>query len=227
VWLRRGFTLVEVLIVVALIALLAGSVAFGPGMLRSSQVRSAATLLVSGVRLGITRANNSGRPVRLVIDFEKRRVLLEEATTRRFVRDSKDIAGGAEVATEEEKTEQEKNDSIVDGPRAPRAQFQPIKELQDPEGGEPGRALGAGVQLISVQTEHDETPITDGRAYVYFWPGGITERAAIHLKRMASDDAGLTVLVSALTGRAKIERGHVELAPVQSDEDGFSEREEE
>jgi hypothetical protein len=34
------------------------------------------------------------------------------------------------------------------------------------------------------------------------------------------------VLVSALTGRAKIERGNVELAPVQSDEDGFSEREE-
>ncbi len=222
----RGFTLVEVLIVVALIALLAGSVMLGPGLLKSTQVRSAATLLVSGVRLGITRANNSGKPVRLVIDFEKRRISLEEAAGSHFVRDKKEVAGGAEASSDAEKEADEKADPILDGPRAPKARFSPIKELQDPEGGEPGRALGNGVQLVWAQTEHDEVPITDGRAYIYFWPGGITERAAIHLKRTSGDDPGLTVMISALTGRAKIERGNVELPPVRTDEE-FSERDEE
>lgn len=211
---------------IALIALLAGGIMFGPGMLRSSQVRATATLLVSGVRLGITRANTSGRPVRLVIDFDKRRVSLEEATTRRFVRDRKDVAGGAEASSDEEREGQEKLDPILEGPRAPRASFQPIPELQD-EGGEPGRPIGAGVRLVSVQTERDEEPITEGRAYIYFWPGGITERAAIQLERTGGDDPGLTVLVSALTGRAKIERGKVALPPVQYDESGFGPREEE
>jgi len=211
--------------VVFLIALLAGGVMLGPGMLRSSQVRAAATLLVSGVRLGITRANNSGRPVRLVVDFEKRRVLLEEASSTRFVRDSKDVAGGAEVSTEAEREAEEERDPIIDGPRAPKASFTPLKELSDPEGGEPGRSLGAGVQLVSVQTERDEEPITEGRGYLYFWPGGLTERAAIQLRRVGSDDPGLTVMVSALTGRATIQRGRIDLPPARED-DGFSEREE-
>lgn len=200
---------------VALIALLGGGVLLGPGLLKSSQVRSAATLLVSGVRLGITRANNSGRPVRLVVDFEAHRVSLEEAASSRFVRDKSDVAGGAEASSESEKAAREAEDPIMEGPRAPRATFTPLKELRDPDGGEtPGRALGNGVELVSVQTERDEDPITEGRAYLYFWPGGITERAAIQLRRKGGDDPGMTVLVSALTGRAKIERGLVELAPV-------------
>lgn len=221
----RGVTLIEVLIVVSLIALLAGGVMLGPGLLRSSQVRATATLIVSGVRLGITRANNSGKPVRLVVDFEKRRILLEEASSKRFVRDSSEVAGGAEAADEQELEKLEETDPILDGPRAPRARFQPIKELRDPEGGDPGRAIAAGVQLMSVQTERDEEPITEGRAYLYFWPGGLTERAAIQLRRAGGDEPGLTVMVSALTGRATIQRGRIEL-PKAREDDGFSEREE-
>jgi general secretion pathway protein H len=222
----RGLTLVEVLIVVSLIALLAGGVMLGPGMLRSTQVRAAATLIVSGVRLGITRANNSGRPVRLVIDFETRRVLLEEATTKGFVRDAEDVAGGAEAANDQERELREETDPILDGPRAPRPRFQVLKELSDPEGGEPGRPVGTGVQLVAVQTERDEEKITAGRAYLYFWPGGLTERASIQLRRGGSgDDPGLTVMVSSLTGRATIQRGQIDLPPARED-DGFSEREE-
>lgn len=221
----RGLTLVEVLIVVVLIALLAGGAILGPGLLRASRVRAAATLIVSGVRLGITRANNSGRPMRLVIDFQERRVLLEEASTRHFVRDVADVTGGAEAADERELEARREADSILDGPRAPRPRFQPIREFSDPEKSTPGREIGAGVELVSVQTDRDETPVREGRAYLYFWPGGITERAAIHFRRSGSDEPGLTVLISSLTGRARIERGSVALEPLRSDQE-FSEREE-
>jgi general secretion pathway protein H len=199
-------TLVEVLIVVALIALLAGATLFGSGMLRNTRLRAGGTLIASAVRLGIAKANNTGRPTRLVLDLDGERVLLEEATSSQMLREKDAPAGGAEVATEAEQAAKAESDRILDGPQAPRAAFRPsAKFAETPE----GRELGSGVDLFTVQTEHDEEPLTSGRAYVYFWPGGVTERAHVQLQQTGSDSA-LTVMVSALTGRTRIERGLVD-----------------
>ena len=100
-------------------------------------------------------------------------------------------------------------------PHAPRATFKPIPSFSDTPS---GRELGSGVDLAQVQTEHDEEPVTSGRAYVYFWPGGITERAYIQLKRPGAEDA-LTVVVSPLTGRTKIEKGLVDLPEPRTDKE--------
>ncbi len=225
----RGFTLVEVLIVVALIAVLSSSVVLGPGLLRSSRVKSSATLMVSAVRLGLNRANSTGRPVRLTIDLSERWVQLEEAVEGGFSRAKGDVAGGAEVETEAEKRAKAETDRILEGPQAPRARFRPLKELTDPDNPGRGRDLGSGVVVASVQTEHDEEPITEGRAYVFFWPGGLTERTAIRLKRSDSKDVddGLTVLISALNGRASIVRGNPPTQVPPEDPEGMGNSEEE
>jgi len=216
----RGFTLVEVLIVVALIAVLASSVVLGPGLLRSSRMRSSATLIVSAVRTGMSRANTSGRPVRLVLDIDSNRLWLEESMTRGFSRAKDEAAAGADPQTEAEKKAKEETDRILEGPRAPRAQFKPVKDLIDPEDPTRGRDLGFGVQVAEVQTEHDEEPITEGRAYVFFWPGGVTERASIRLKRRDLTDDGLTVSISALNGRTSIVRGKVADSAPPEDPEG-------
>jgi general secretion pathway protein H len=67
-----------------------------------------------------------------------------------------------------------------------------------------------------VHTEHDREPVTEGKAYLYFWPGGGTERAVVQVGR-AGDEEGLSVVVSALTGRARIQRGNLELEPARAD----------
>ncbi len=211
----RGVTLVEVLIVVALIAILSGAVAFGSGMLKSTRLKSASTLIASAVRLGLARANNSGHPTRLVLDLEHQRVLLEEATGSRMLRENEAPAAGAEAATEAEQAAKAESDRILDGPHAPRASFYPVRQFSDTPD---GRDLGSGVAIASVQTEHDDEPVTAGTGYVYFWPGGITERAYIQLKRSGADEA-LTVIVSALTGRTRIERGLVEMPEPRTDEE--------
>jgi general secretion pathway protein H len=219
----RGMTLLEVLIVVALLALLAGSVLLGSGSLGSSRMRAAATLIASGVRLGIARANTSGKPTRLVFDLDANRLLLEEADSSRMLREKTAPAGGAEPASEAEREAKAESDRILEGPRAPRARFSPVKQFADtPE----GRELGSGVDIVDVRTEHDEEAVTEGRAYLYFWPGGFTERAHVKLKRAGSEDA-LTVMVSALTGRTRIERGLIDLPePRSDDEEDQGEREE-
>jgi general secretion pathway protein H len=219
----RGVTLVEVLIVVALIGLLAGGAIFGSGMLGSSRLRSAATLVATGVRAGIARTNSIGRPTRLVLDLDADRVTLEEASSSRMLREKTKPAGGAEVATEAEQAAKAESDRILEGPRAPRTAFQPAPAFADSPA---GRELGSGVDLVQVQTEHDEEPVTSGRAYVYFWPGGMTERAHIQLRR-AGDPEGLTVTVSSLTGRTRVLRGRVDLPRPKSDkEEDQGEREE-
>src|SRR5688572_12464394 len=92
---RRGLTLIEVVIAVALIALLSGSLLFGKNMLVGSRMKAAATLIVSSVRFGLTRANATGRPTRLVIDFEKKQLSIEEASSSVMLREKgKDPSGG-------------------------------------------------------------------------------------------------------------------------------------
>ena len=228
----RGMTLVEVLIAVSLITLLSGALLLGPGMLGSSRQRAAATLILSTVRLAQARANTTGRPVRMVFDLDQHRLLLEQAAGSVMLReqesgtDEEATGAGADPATELEQAARAKADGILEGPRAPRAKFTPVEEFgADDDDSAPGRALGKGIQYRQVQTEHEDEPRTKGRAYLYFWPRGGTERAAVQLRR-GGEEEGLTVMVSALTGRARIERGAVELPKPRFDDDEYSEREE-
>jgi general secretion pathway protein H len=224
---QRGLTLVELLIVIALIAVLGGTVLMGPGMLEGSRLKSAATLIVSGVRVGIARASTTGHPTRLVFDLDNGKLILEEADSSVLLREhTKEASSGAAAANDLEKKAQAESERILQGPRAPRATFRAVPGFNSsPDESGPARSLGSGVQFISVQTEHDDEPRSSGRAYLYFFPGGTTERAAVQLKRRG-DDGGLTVSISGLTGRAKIERGRVDLPAPRGDGDGEGERSE-
>ncbi len=223
----RGLTLFEVLIVVALIGILTGAVLLGTGVLGGARMRASASLISAGIRLGLSRANSTGRPVRMVFDFETNRVILEETSgTMLREKEEDNMGGGAEAATAAERAAREEAESLVKAPRAPRARFTPVKEFGfEGDDGEPGRSLEPGVSLRRVQTEHDSDPRTAGRAYLYFFPGGGTERASIQLQKGKSEDDGVSILVNGLTGRAKMERGWVDLAPPRED-DAYGEREE-
>lgn len=226
----RGVTLFEVLLVIGLIAILSGAIIFGSGFLGGARQRAAVTLVVSSVRLAMTRANSSGQPVRLVFDLDGQRLSLEETTSRVMLRVKETRAGtgaGAEPVTPEEKQAREETKRIMDGPRQPRPAFTPVSEFGEDGDKQGGRSLGKGVRFRQVQTEHDGEPRQRGRAYLYFWPRGGTERASIQLERDgAKYGRGVTVLVSALTGRVKVEPKLVDL-PETTREAGYSEREEE
>lgn len=225
---QRGLTLIEVVIAIALIALLTGSLLFGKNMLVGSRVKSAATLLVSSVRFGLARANSTGRPTRLVIDFDKKQLSIEEAAGSLMLREKgEDQTGGAEAATEAETKARVEAERIVEGPHAPRARFSKLANVKGAiEDLAKGRSLGDGVEVVRVRTEHDEEVLREGRAYIYFWPGGTTERAIVQLKKAGDKDAALTVVLSPLTGRAKIEKGAVDFPEPRGFDQEYSEREE-
>ncbi len=219
--------MIEVLLVLALVGLIAGGVISGTGMLGGTRQRAAATLVLSAVRQALTHANSNGLPVRLVFDLEEHRMSMEE-TRARMLRttadeDEDDLTGGAAAATETERLAAEESERILEGPREPPPRFSPIDALGvDPDDAAAGRALGGDVKFLSVHTEHDPAPRTEGRAYLYFWPGGGTEKAVITLGR--PDSEPISILVSALTGRAQIVKGEVDFDRPDVEMD-FGERE--
>ena len=82
-----------------------------------------------------------------------------------------------------------------------------VGNLELSEDGKAMKRLEDEVRFRRFEVEREELPIESGRAYLYFWPGGQTERAAIQLQLGDDPDEILTVLVSPLTGRTKVEEG--------------------
>lgn len=226
---RRAMTLIEVLIVMGLIAIIMGAVVVGSGQLASSRLRHSATMLTGAIRVGFSRATASSKTVRLVMDFGESAVWLEEGDQPHLVQ-SKDTTGtgGASPATVAEKEALEESSRILKGPPVAKTSFTEI-DAMGVAASEPGKghkAIERGIKFAQVQTGHDDAPRKEGRAYLYFWPGGMTERAAIQLRVGDSPAASdtVTLIVQPLTGRVTVKDGAVDLPAPQDDKEA-SERE--
>lgn len=226
---QRGLTLVEVLIVMAIVALIMGAVVIGSGQLSGSRMRHSSTMIAGAIRVGFSRASATSKSVRLVMDFTENEIWLEEGDQPMLVQ-SKDLTGtgGAAAATNAEKQAVEESSRIVKGPTAPRTSFKEIDAmgLVASTPGKGHKPLERGIKFREVQTAHDDEPRTEGRAYLYFWPGGQTERASIQLRIGDSKEErdALTILVAPLTGKATVKDGAVALAKPTDDREA-SERE--
>lgn len=217
-------TLIETLITVALIAVIAGMAMVSlAGAGGSAKLRRGTTQIAGAVRVAYSHSTATSKVVRLAFDFEERRVVLEEAAGRHLL--EKDDTGGAEAATELELEAQAAAEELTKGPRAARASFTAVETLGFPR---EGRELPEGIQFWSIDTAHQESELKEGRAYLYFFPGGQTEAAGVQLRISNADEGDdssyMTVLVAPLTGLAKIKKGRAEM-PRPRDEREASDRE--
>jgi general secretion pathway protein H len=221
---RRGLTLIEILAVLSIIAVISGVAIAGSMQLPSAQLRGAATMLTSAIKVAFTRATATSRSIRLVMDLDHQTVWLEESSAPMLVQSKdKSAAGGADPVTQAEKAALEEHDKILQGPPIPKPKFRAVKanDFGDAHDGGRMKSLGHGVSFRSVQTGHDDEPRTTGRAYLYFWPGGYTERASIQLH--IGDDSTLSLLIAPLTGKVTVKAGAVELQ-LPTDDDQASDR---
>jgi len=225
----RGLTLIEILVVIAIIAIVTGVAIGGTMQLPSERLRRSGTTITSAIKVAFTRATATSHDMRLVMDFDQRKIWLEESSSPMLVK-SKDITGtgGADPVTQAEMAALAEGDKIVKGPPIPKPRFRAIEAngLGDLESGMGGKTLQRGIFFRAVLSAHDDAPRTSGRAYLYFWPGGHTERSSIQLRIGDSEEEGrtLTLVVSPLTGKVKAKPGPVELE-VPTDDAHASERE--
>jgi general secretion pathway protein H len=216
---QRGLTLIELLVTIALIGIVTTGIVAGSGALVNSRMRGAASMISGAVRIAYTRASATSRTNRLVFDLDASTVTLEETSDAMLVQKN-DATGGSEASTPEEKAAAELAARVIKGPQAPRARFAPVKALgfDDPDTSG-GRPLGKGVKFRKVETGHSPDGQTSGKAYLYFWPGGQTERASIQLVPQGSEglDDGMSIIVSPLTGRVRTAGGSKPMDPLRDD----------
>jgi general secretion pathway protein H len=222
---ERGVTLVEVLIVLAIVGATTGLAIMGSGVADGARLRRSAVMIASAIRVAYGHANATSRSVRLVFNFEQRTVAIEESSTQlTLAKDER--TGGAQAATERERRAMEEADAILKGPRAPRPAFRPVKAFGfSAEKGTNGKALERNIRFSQIETGHQDVAVDADQAYLYFWPGGQTERASIQLSIGGSTRDGdlVSIVVSPLTGKADIRKGKVPM-PRPRDDAEASER---
>lgn len=218
----RGLTLIEIMVVLVIIAVVAGVAIAGSMQLPSARLRRSATMIASAIKVGYTRATATSRDLRLVMDIDQSKIWLEESDAPMLAKSKdKNASAGADPVTQTEQAVQAESATIMKGPPIPKPRFHPIEAFGfgDVESGKGGKPLQRGIKFRSVQTPHDDAARTKGRAYLYFWPGGRTESASIQVRIGESEEDGqtLTLLVAPLTGKITIKGGPAELVVPMDD----------
>lgn len=219
---RRGMSLVEVLITLAIMTLVTGTAALGLGALRRARLRQSAVLIASAVRVAYGHATATGKELRLAFNFEERTVTLEEASGKLGTQ-RKGKTGGAAAASEIEIKAEEEAERITKGPKAPKPKFTPTKAFGfEGAEGKGSKQLADSVRFLSIDTQHQELALEEDRAYLYFWPGGQTERAVIQLVLGNPAEADpekdiITILVAPLTGKTTMQKGRVDMQRPRDD----------
>ena len=205
----RGMTLLEIGIALAIVA---GLIALAVPTISSVarvQLRQRTGQLAGGVRSLYGASAVGGRSCRLVMDLDASAYWSECAQSAvRLASDGERARGGAREASREEEllaSVAQRGDALSDEERtraelARKSAFAPTRDI-------PKTALGSSVRFAAVWVSHQPERYVAGKAFLYFWPSGLTETASIQLAQ--GDDVN-TLLVEPLTGKVRIASGRVD-----------------
>lgn len=195
---QLGFTLIELMIV---LVILAAVVTLGVNRIdnKNNEMKSAVRKLSVLSKELKTAAKLQGATFRLAIDLGKagikkkeQQFWVEKSTSQVLV--PKD---------EETPLEPDKKDDDAPPPAFARDDkiLKGLKEL-------PGF-----LEFTEVELARNSTKATDGLVYIYYFPHGLNDEAAIHLR--AGEKLNWTLLIHPLTGKATIAPTSVQLQEVQ------------
>jgi prepilin-type N-terminal cleavage/methylation domain-containing protein len=221
-----GMTLIEILIVLAIVGLLVLLLPTQIRRARKSDLRSDAARIAAAMRSGYDRAAATASHHRLVIDLGQGTFQLERCEGQvKMVRsiDEEHAAEAQAIATQAatppeapppiDPTGATANPNAPGGLSAPQVADQvgasatplpctPVKgELGTPQ----SLSKSAGVAFKQVYVSHLEQPAGEGKVTINFFPLGRAERAVVTLTD--KDDHVYSVRLHAITGRAQVSEG--------------------
>lgn len=229
---RRGLTLIEIMIALAIGALIAMVSLGAVNSVTDANLRSASVQLTGAIKFSYDRAIMQNRIQRLVMDMDAGKWWLEY-TTDPFKISEQRVEGNVGRKKNEEGTydDADERDSLwrelgIDD----RTDTEVRKALEGgrasafkvDEEGKP-RKLPGNVRFARVWTGHQEEPFEEGTAFLHFFKGGWTEPAQIELRD--EDDDVITLVVYPLTGRVRSYHEALDDPDVE-EVDGFEEGDE-
>lgn len=181
---QRGFSLVEVLIVIGLVALITGlGVTSLTGTFRTS-AESFARQLSLQISQARDRAYLADKLVRLRVDLAKQTFMIEEASSRHLVPKTPD-----KDLSEREKEELAKADANT---------FTAIPELM----GSP-KEMPNGLKMTEVTSARLKKPATEGVVDIYFFNNGHNDGATIWFE--TDEQVSYAIRMHPVTGLTKFE----------------------
>jgi len=216
---RRGFSLVEIMVVVAIVGLLLGASVYGFRSIAKSDLRSSSAKLAGAIRYCFDRSVTTGAYFRLVLDIDGNKYWAERSDDRTYLTAGKENSPGKGEALDVKALEQKQAEddaklqemaTSVGGqmvnldppPKPKRAKFQTFKDTTLPQ------VKLTRAKMFDVYTPRQREPYVKGRAYLYFFPDGHTERAIV---RMHDGDDFYSLVIHPLTGRVEVLSGKVDI----------------
>lgn len=203
-------TLIEVMVGIAIVALVATGASYGFNLLNRTNLRSACMRIGAASRFAYHRAITTGSTVRIGLDFGEGTIVLEEARGRVQLvradderrRDVEEESGSSASVVDPWEAARANLGDVV-RPSFGQTSFGPISNAEGtPIKRYAAQPLGSGVRVMKVFVPHEPEPVSQGKAYIYFFPGGRTERAIVHLTDARGDV--FSVLLHPLTGRVDV-----------------------
>lgn len=207
---RRGFTLIELIVVIAIGSILAGSMTIAIANIRKADLKSATGMMAGAMRYMYNLAVINNRPYRLVIDMDESVFWGEELETddpcARFLPEGDPVAEASDREKEAEEKGKEADDLGPVGldPRR-RAQSTSVRYQTAKDNLLSRRQLPRGILVTGVMTSNHEGPREGGRVAIHFFPGGYAEQAYVWLGEEGDPDedveASITLALDSLMGR--------------------------
>jgi general secretion pathway protein H len=201
----RGLTIIELMVVMAIVAGLAAMSVYAVGALTAGDLRDESMRLTSAMKYTWTRAAVNGAQYRIVFDIDGNSYR-SEVTDAPVVRESTDEGGEEGVLPEEARErENERNAGASDlfGDDSDPFGIHRAPTYEQVEDGalEP-HTFKEGVSIYEIHVGYQDTPITSGKVAVNFFPDGFQQPVIIVLRGGENDFYSL--VNEPLTGRIKL-----------------------
>ena len=207
---REGMTLIEILVVLAIMVMAASGLSFSVGALARANLRAGAGKLGGAARFAYNRAVTRGKTVRIHFTVPGNTFSIEEAhsgVTLARSEDKKELQGHKDDAPAAAAVDPwAAAQARLTHPLEPSLGSSPFAALAGEDGKTIARytdvPLGRGVHIVKLIVAHEPEPLSEGDGAVHFFSGGQSEHAVIQL---SDGHAGVySVEIHPLTGRIHV-----------------------
>lgn len=188
---ERGFTLIEIIVVVALIALITSVSIGGISTYFKVSLDTATGELASIVKEAYNSAVVTGKVHRVAYDIDKKEYWVEVGPANML------------LDSEESRKADEKRRKLTDDKESKKeSPFTLEKRILRKK-----KSLPNGVSFDEIKTEQSKEWKTSGIAYTHIFPHGITEKTVIHIKD--NGEHKITLILTAILGKTKQMDGYI------------------